>query len=301
MSEGRPGFDTTPLADAVLDEAVAFVKSANPFAQHTWGWDAGRFIDFRWGGNINRDAAEPGFFERNGTVVRRGGEIVALVLAEDGGDDHCILTAREDPELLDWALRNLLDRRRGERLVLLPADDATWVHEVIARHGFVKGEVAGLEWGYDLDDVPEPIEPEGFVVDAIRGPEDYAGIGRCLEGAFGGTRDRTPVLASLATNPMYQRKLSVVARAANGDIAAYCKGEVDPGTGVAGIDPVATRPDYQRRSLGKAVVLRCFAEQRRLGGTTSFIGSEPEGSAGSRLYRSLNPVSTMAHSEWARP
>lgn len=305
-------FDTAPLADDVLDEAVEFVRSANPFSQHTWGWDAGRFIDFRWGGNVLRDAAEPGFFERNGTVVRRdgdgGGDVVALVLAEDGGNDHCILTARADPNLLGWALEDLLDRREGardgERVVLLPSDDAAWVHEVIGRRGFVKGEAAGLDWGYDLGDVPEPVEPEGFVVDSIRGPEDYAGIGRCLADAFGGDRDRdrdrTPVLTSLATNPMYRRELSVVARAPNGDIAAYCKGDVDPDTGVASIDPVATRPDYQRLGLGRAIVLRCFAEQRRLGGTMSFIGSGPEGSAGSRLYRLLNPVSTTSHSEWSQ-
>lgn len=297
---------TAPLTDDVVDEALAFVRSANPFAQHTWGWDAGRFIDFRWGGNVLRDAAEPGFFERHGTVVRRdgegGGEIVALVLAETGDDDHCILTARPDPDTLDWAVRDLLGRRRGERVVLIPSDEATWVHEVIARHGFVRGEVAGIDWGYDLGDVPEPFEPEGFVVDVVRGPEDHAGIGRCLALAFGGdpNRDRARVLASLATNPMYHPELSVVARAPDGDIAAYCRGIVDPDTGVASIDPVATRPDHQRLGLGRAVVLRCFAEQRRLGGTTSFIGSGPEGSAGTRLYRKLDPVSSTSHSAWSR-
>ncbi len=300
MGRGRE-FVTAPLTDAALDAAVEFAKSANPFAQHTWGWDAGRFIDFRWGGNIRRDAGEPGFFERNAAVVRHGDEVVALVVAEVGADDHCILTAHEDPELREWALLDLLRRRGGGRLVLIPSDDATWVHGVIARHGFTKSAVAGLEWGYDLDDVPDAVEPEGYVVDSIRGPEDFAGVGRCLAGAFGGDADRSPVLASLATNPMYRPELSVVARAANGDIAAYCKGEVDPGTGVAGVDPVATHPDHQRRGLGRAVVLRCFAEQRRLGGTTSFIGSEPEGSAGSRLYRALNPVSVTTHSEWIHP
>ncbi|MDX2378950.1 MAG: GNAT family N-acetyltransferase [Acidimicrobiia bacterium] len=301
MSVERTGaFDAAPLTDDALEESIEFMKSANPFCQHTWGWDTGRFIDFRWGGNVLRDAAEPGFFERHGAVVRRGDDVVALVLAEVGADDHCILTARRDTTTLDWALQELLERRHGERLVLYPSDEAAWVHEVIRRHGFVRGEVAGLEWGYDLGDVPEPFEPESFVVDSIRGPEDYASIDRCLEGAFGGNMDRIPILTSLATNPMVQRELSVVARATDGDIAAYCKGEVDPDTGVAGIDPVATRPDYQRRGLGRAVVLRCFAEQRRLGGTMSFIGSGPEDSAGSRLYQLLNPESTTSHSEWSR-
>ena len=184
--------------------------------------------------------------------------------------------------------------------MLIPSDDAAWVHEVIGRHGFTKGEAAGIDWGYDLHDVPEPIEPEGFVIDSIRGPEDYAGIGRCIAEAFGRDADWISVLTSLATNPMYHRELSIVARTPDGDIAAYCKGDVDPDTGVASIDPVATRPDDQRRGLGRAVVLRCFAEQRRLGGRMSFIGSGPEGSAGSRLYRLLNPVSTTSHSTWSR-
>jgi len=243
--ERSGGFDTAPLTDDVLDELIAFLKSANPFSQHTWGWNTGRFIDFRWGVNVLNDSAEPRFFQRHGTVVRRGGDVVALVVAEEGGDDFCILTAREDPNTLDWALQELLERRQGARVVLCPSDEAAWVHEVLGRHGFAKGDVAGLEWGYDLGNVPEPLEPESFVVDSIRGPEDYAGIDRCLAGAFGGTRDRIPVLTSLATNPMYRSELSVVARASNGDIAAYCKGEVDPDTGVAAIDPVATRPDYQ--------------------------------------------------------
>lgn len=40
-------FVTARLTDDVLDEAVQFIRSANPFAQQTWGWDAGRFVDCR--------------------------------------------------------------------------------------------------------------------------------------------------------------------------------------------------------------------------------------------------------------
>ena len=300
--KGIDGVHTAPLTDDALDEAMAFMKVASPFSQYAWGWDTGRFVDFRWAGNASvRAVAEPGFFERHGTLVRSGDDVVALVLAEEGAEDHCILTASEDPDTLEWALRWLVENRPGERLVLYPCDDAAWVHEVIALHGFVRGEQAGLEWGFDLGDVPELFEPEGFAVDFIRGPEDYAGISRCIGGAFGGNRDVTPTLESLATNPMYVPELSVLARAENGDIAAYCRGTVDADNGIASIDPVATHPDYQRRGLGKAVVLKCFAEQRRLGGTMSFIGSGPEGSAGSGLYRSLNPASMTPTSEWSRP
>lgn len=150
--------------------------------------------------------------------------------------------------------------------MLIPSDEAAWVHDVISRHGFVKGEIAEIGWCYDLSEVPEPFEPEGFVVDSVRVPEDYAGIDRCLEGDFGGNKSRIPILMSLATNPMFRPELSVVARASNGDIAAYCRGTVNPEAGVGSIDPVATRPDYQRLGLGKAVVLRCFAQQRQLRG-----------------------------------
>jgi GNAT superfamily N-acetyltransferase len=293
--------NTQPLTDERLDEVIAWMKSANPFAQYAWGWETGRFIDFRWSGNVVRAAAEPGFFEQHCTLVRRDGDLVALVIAEVGRDDHCVLTPAEDPETLEWGVKWLLERRQGQPLVLYPSDDATWIHQVLARHGFTKGEVAGLEWGYDLGDVPEPLSPGGWVIDFVRGPEDYGGVARCLEGAFGGKFDRVAALESLATNPMYVPELSVVARAPDGDIAAYCRGTVEGAKGLSSIDPVATHPDYQRRGLGAAVVLRCFAEQRQRGAAQSFIGSGPEGSAGTRLYRKLNPKSTTSHSEWFRP
>ncbi len=293
---------TEPLVDTRLDEAIEFLRAANPFAEHTWGWETGRFIDWRWGGNVLRDAEEPGFFERHGTVVRRDDAIAALVIAEYGRDDHCILTATEDGELVKTALALLLDQKKGERLTLIPSDEAAWIHEVLAEQGFVQGDVSELGGGYDLtnlDEVPAP--PEGFVIDTLTGEADFPAVNRCLEGAFGGNRDRVPILRSLATNPMFRPELNVVARSGDGRIAAYCRGTVDPGTGVGSIDPIATHPDFQRRGLGAAIVRACFATQAQLGGRESYIGSAPEGSAGSRLYRALGPVSKTSYSEWSRP
>lgn len=293
---------TEPLGDASLSEAIEFVQSSNPFLEHTWGWETGRFIDWRWGGNTLRNSAEPGFFGRHGTIILRDGVIAALVISEVGRDDHCILTASEDAELVASSLDWLMEARAEEKLTFLPSDEATWVHEVLAARGFVKGDVAELGWGFDLTQVASPPPaPAGFVVDHVTGESDYPEIDRCLQGAFGGEGDRAAIMRSLATNPLYRPELNVVARSADGRIASYCRGTVDARSGVGSIDPIATHPDFQGRGLGKAIVLSCFAAQARLGGREIYIGSGPMGSAGSHLYRKLNPAATRSYSAWSRP
>ncbi len=293
---------TQPLSDDHLDDAIRFLRSANPFAEHTWGWETGRFLDWRWGGNTLRDRTEPGFFARNGTVIRRNNDIAALVIAERGAEDHCILTAATDADLFEAALAWLLGRRGGQPTIFYPSDEATWLHDVLLAHGFGKGGVEELGWGYDLTqlgDLPPP--PNAFTIDHVHGESDYPEIARCLEGAFGGKGDRIAVLRSIARNPAYRPDLNVVARSVDGRVASYCRGTVDAVSGVGSIDPVATHPDFQGNGLGRAVVLACFAAQARLGGREIYIGSGPEGSAGSRLYRKLNPVSKISYSGWSRP
>jgi ribosomal protein S18 acetylase RimI-like enzyme len=253
-------------------------------------------------GNILRDRAEPGFFARNGTVTGGNNDITALVIAERGAEDHCILTATDDAELFAAALAWLLEKRDGLPSVFYPSDEATWLHEVLSAQGFEKGDVQEVGLGYDLTELGDlPPAPDAFVIDHVSGESDYPEIARCLEGAFGGEADRIAVLHSLARNPQYRRELNVIARSSDGRIAAYCRGTVDTDSGVGSIDPVATHPDFKGNGLGRAIVLACFAAQARLGGKETYIGSGPEGSAGSRLYRKLNPVSKISYSEWSRP
>ena len=97
---------------------------------------------------------------------------------------------------------------------------------------------------------------------------------------------------------MFRPELSVYVRSPEGTIVAYCRGTADPDNGVCGIDPVCTDPDFQRLGLGKAVVERCFANQRAVGGRFSYIGSLPEPAPGTFLYRSLGPRSRTDLSTW---
>lgn len=294
-----------PLTDAALEEAIGFVRSANPFAENVWGWDTGRFVDWRWGSNIRSEDGDPGWFSRNCTIYRDAGAIAALAVAEYGESAECIITADEAPEVVEHVLGDVVDRHRdrGIPLEFEIASSAGWLAAILESGGFTKAQDSACEWEYDLAamELPPP-RSDGFTVETLATKRlgDLEGIAECILLAFGGDRPPIDVLRSLEENPMFRPELSVFARSPEGVIAAYCRGTVDPTSGVAGIDPVCTHPDFQRLGLAKAVVLTCFATQRILGGRFSYIGSAPEPAPSTRLYRSLAPSRKIAFDSWAQ-
>ncbi len=295
-----------PLTDDNLAEVLAFVRASNPTAQQTWGWDGGRFVDWRWGSNTKAEAANPGWFAEHGRVFRSGGEVVALALAEYGGDEVCILTTTPDRDAVGSVITVLDDRRSdgGTGLRLTASASATWLLPVFEQFGFVETPRTAIEWEYHLADVPDTSKlPEGFTVEALSDErsDDYAGIAECIKRAFNSEHDVKATLVSLEANPMFKPELSVFIRSPEGRVAAYCRGTVDPVNGVSAIDPVCTHPEFGRMGLGKAVVQECFRTQRDLGGRFSYIGSDPEPAPSTNLYQSLGPSSRNDFSTWSRP
>lgn len=296
------------LSDETLDEVVAFFRRSNPFAERVCGWDTGRFIDWRWGTNAVRAVDDPDWFSRHCRIFRDGVEIRAVAVAEYGRDAEFIITPAEDPAAADHVLARLIELHhvRGTGMSFEVSADEEWLCNIFARAGLTEEKMTGHEWEYDLSSLPEPSPvADGFTVATLEQTSTpgekaavYAGISGCIAKAFDHDFDFVPTLLSLATNPMFRPELSVVARSPDGRIAAYCRGTVDPDNGVCGIDPVCTHPDFQRLGLGKAVVQRCFANQRELGGRFSYIGSAPEPAPGTHLYRSLGPKSRAVNSTW---
>ncbi len=297
-----------PLTDQTLDEVIAFLRRSNPLAQKASGWDTGRFMDFRWASNAVRAADDPGWFARYCRIFRHGDEIRAVAVAEDGGEVESIITSGEDRVVVEQVVPRLIElhRERGTGLVFEISDDAKWLRNIFAEAGLAEGEIAGHEWEYDLASLPEPAPvAAGFAVETLDEAVDraavYAGISECFNKAFGREADGVPALLSVETNPMFRPELSVYALSREGTVVAYCRGTADPANGVCGIDPVCTHPDFQRLGLGRAVVQRCFANQRALGGRFSYIGSAPEPAAGTFLYRSLGPKSRTVATAWTYP
>ncbi len=293
-----------PLTDENLAEAVAFMRRSNPFAQLTWGWDTGRFVDWRWGSNAVEAGNDRDWFGRHCRVFRSESAIQALAVAEDGADAHCIITSDIDELLVRHVLDALVERRtENAGLSFEFSDTAEWLRDIFSSVGLMETPGMGHEWEYDLSDVAsEARVPAGFAIETLAGAHDadYAGISECIGRAFGRDSDFEPALRSIEANPMFRPELSVFARNPEGRIAAYCRGTVDSGNGVCGIDPVCTHPDFRRLGLGKAVVQACFATQRDLGGRFSYIGSAMEPAVGTYLYRSLGPSSRTTYCRWGK-
>lgn len=294
-----------PLSDDTLAEVFEFIRSANPFAQHTWGWDTGRFVDWRWGSNTEHEREHPGWFATHARMFRSKGTIRAVRIAESGARDVCIITSRPDPDLVAAILADLIAERTkaGTGFNLDVLDTPPWLEAVLRDNGLTPQPDAGHEWEYALarTDMAYGLPDDFEMQNLATGPDDaYSGIASCIAAAFGTDYDIVPGLRSLEENPLYRPELSSFVRAPDGRVAAYCRGTVDPTNGVGGIDPVCTHPDFQRLGLGKAVVRACFSTQRDLGGRFTYIGSAAEPAPGTRLYRGLGPSRRLDYASWSR-
>ncbi len=292
------------LSLANLDAVVDFFRDANPFAQKTWGWDTGRFVDWHWGAVTVAEVSAIGRESEYCTVYREGERIRAVQVAEYKGQDVALITCDEDPDAVAHGLHRLLTDRRGPNLdVRLEfSNAAAWLREVCANAGLVEEPDTGCEWEFDLErNLEVRALPDGFTIEHLSDDRDLEGIAECIKLAFGSQRDVLSSLRRLEANPMFEPALQVLARAPSAQIAAYCRGTVDATNGVCGIDPVCTHPNYQAMGLGRAVVHRCFANQRALGGRRCYIGSAPEPAPGTFLYRSLGPIGVAVSSTWSMP
>ena len=152
------------LAGDNLAEAIEFVRAANPFAQHVWGWDTGRFVDFRWGSNNIRADWNPEWFVTHCRIFRNGSEIAAIAIAEEGSEYECILTAGPDPDLVGEVLERRL-AARGELGVGISLEftrEEDWLRDVCRRAGLAERDDTGREWEYDLLNVDvEVVVPDG--------------------------------------------------------------------------------------------------------------------------------------------
>lgn len=237
------------------------------------------------------------------------------------GDDHSrMVTLWETTEgdLIGWVY---FDYRRCEfDLVVLPnVRGGAWEAEITLRAEEQLGPVARASgrpirtfaWSDDTDrqerlenqgyvgedfltyfaqplnvPLPEAWLPDGFMFLDQMHEKDAERRADVHFQAFSPSKMTPDRYRAFMRAPGYDPSLDVVVVAPDGRFAAFAMGWIDPLNRISVFEPVGTRPDMQRRGLGKAALLEGMRRLQARGMVTATVCAESRNAGNLDFYRS---------------
>ena len=100
-------------------------------------------------------------------------------------------------------------------------------------------------------------------------------------------RNGERVAERLGECSLYRRDLDLCVRTVAGEVAAYCLCWLDPGNGVGLFEPVRTEEAYQRRGIGRALMIEGIRRLMVAGATLVKVTSAASNDAAKALYRGV--------------
>lgn len=142
-----------------------------------------------------------------------------------------------------------------------------------------------------LDDIPSHAKiPGGFTVRSCMGVPEVTARARAQYGSFGSSAAFDLYLKRFTNfmhSPVYDHELDVVTVALDGQIGAFCIVWVDPVNRSGHFEPVGTHPDYQRKGLGRAVMVEGLRKLQVAGMNTADVVAFEDNLAAIKLYESV--------------
>jgi mycothiol synthase len=231
------------------------------------------------------------------------GKLVAYaILGEDPSFDCQVFPEYEwtgiEAEAMDWAEMRLRElrmhdaKRWGGHLVSgARRDDARRIAFLEQRGFRYSGEFTEVNMLRSLEiPIPETVIPPGCQVRALAETGETsrrAGAQRevWLPWTVGDVSDAD--YARCMGLPGYHRELDVIAVAADGVIAAYVNGWVDPVNRIGDLGPVGARPAYRRQGLTRAVLLEGLRRLKARGMDRVCVSTGVSNTPALRLYESV--------------
>jgi len=143
----------------------------------------------------------------------------------------------------------------------------------------------------NLEKLIPPAQVTGeFLVRECKGEPEVASLARAQYGAFTSAAPFERYLERFRIfmrSPVYDPNLDIVAVAPDGQIRAFCIVWMDPVNKVGLFEPVGTHPDFQRKGLGKAVMLEGFRRLRAGGMRQAIVSTFEDNLAAIKLYESV--------------
>lgn len=162
---------------------------------------------------------------------------------------------------------------------------------LLERHGFVRQETQTLYMARSLSEpIPPPVFPEGFTLRQVAGEQELEAIVALHQAAFGTQNMTIETRRAIMRNPAYIPELDLLLEAPDGALAAFCYCTIPKeanelsGRSEGEIAIIGTSPAYQKRGLGRAMLLAGLQRLKDFGVETATLGTSSENDSAHSIY-----------------
>lgn len=214
------------------------------------------------------------------------GEVVLVI--EEASDEISVFGApgRARAPVIEWAQR----RFGGNGVVAWVADSDSELVDYLKDNAYEPDHVyRWYHWDLEAVAVPEPVFPEGWELRSLAGEYEADERRRASHAAFQSTMAPDMHLnryLRFMRSPIYDRSRDLVAVSPEGRIASFMVWWPDP-SGIAQIEPFGTRPEFQGRGLGKALVHHGLRTMSEAGMTLARVITDEPRTEANAFYQSV--------------
>lgn len=269
-------------------------------------WLICRLEDWKFGGNSIHLKENPGFFRENARLwYDESGGLAGIAVSEYGKNSIYTQVNPEYPEIEKEMIPWIIDvwTKNKPQLEMYVYDSDNERKNLLSGFGFEELKDAGWMREYDLRNPLDhvPLSP-GFTIQRLSENRNYQSLLDAVNAAF----DRSFKLpmewlkSKILKAPSMSEEWQLSAVTTDGEHASFCFAWIDRKNKIAEIEPIGTRPEYQKRGLAKAMVAECFRMLLDEGIDLAYIASGPEPLPSNKLYESLKPVRRWNERKWVR-
>jgi mycothiol synthase len=194
-------------------------------------------------------------------------------------------------DMYQWAERRTVDiaRAKGRKTIYV-----LWIrHDDHVLDGYFKQQGYRITRGMlhmecELDGtVKGSVLAEGFKVHSCMGLKEVTTRAKTQYLTFASKAPFEQYLERFTNymrSPVYERSQDIVAVHEDGQVGAFCIVWMDPETKVGLFEPVGTHPDFQRKGLGRAVMLEGLRRLHQSGMQLAIVSTYEDNQAAIKLY-----------------
>ena len=137
-----------------------------------------------------------------------------------------------------------------------------------------------------LEDIGEPVLPEGYKIRAVKGVEEAATVAGVHSAAFEKAAWTPELYRKVMESPGYAAERELVIEAPDGTLAGFTVTWYDKLNKTGYFEPVGVHKDFQRRGLGRALLLHGMRQMVAAGMQFATVANFNDNIAARELYKS---------------